>query len=209
MRPASSSAAPSSPARLHRDQALFFDNLLAAGVDHPDPYISNMATELKRSVRRNTAPDNGWDFAMIGRLENRAAVSFLRKESTRPLVALEVWAVIIEHLSMNDSVIPLTRAELAREVGCTASHISEVMTELETLGAVTRERHACPGVRGPGVVRYSVNPWFATRLSNGDRVAAQSKVPRPKRPKLRAIKGGLSSPSERRSRAPLLPMPVL
>lgn len=193
---------------LRRDQSLMIEAQLAPLFESDDPAVLAMAAAFRADLRRSTAPDNGWDFSMIGLRENRAVVSHLRKASARPLVALEVWAVIIEHLQRDSSVIPLTRAEIAREVGVSPANVSEVMSELFKFGAILRERVPSPGVRGPGVVRYSVNPWFATRLPKGVRADEQAKVPRPKmRAKLRTIEGGLSS--ERRSRAPAVRPAVL
>lgn len=193
---------------LRRDQSALVEAHLAPLFQSDDPAIVAIAVSLRSEVRRSTSPDNGWDFSMIGLRENRAVVSHLRKESARPLVALEVWAVIIEHLQRDSSVIPLTRAQIAAEVGVSPANVSEVMSELFKFGAILRQRVPSSGVRGPGIVRYSVNPWFATRLPKGVRADEQAKVPRPKaRAKLRAIEGGLSS--ERRSRASVVPPPVV
>src|SRR5690349_12654757 len=70
------------------------------------------------------------------------------------------------------------RDELAADLGVTANHVSRIMSELERIGAITRLRVRVPGLRGPGPVRYLMNPRVGTHLSGEARRQAQADAPR-------------------------------
>jgi hypothetical protein len=50
------------------------------------------------------------------------------------------------------------------------------MGELESIGAISRRREKVPGMRGPGAVRYFMNPNIATHLNGKARDKAQAKA---------------------------------
>jgi hypothetical protein len=77
-----------------------------------------------------------------------------------------------------------SRDELADAVGTNADNVSRIMTELETLGAISRQRVKVAGMRGPGVVRYFMSPRVGTHLGGKAREVAQQEVP------LRIMEGG-------------------
>ena len=52
----------------------------------------------------------------------------------------------------------MRREELAQEIGCTPDNVSQLMGVLERMGAVRRTRQKVPGMRGPGVAVYYINP---------------------------------------------------
>jgi predicted transcriptional regulator len=72
----------------------------------------------------------------------------------------------------------LTREEMAEQIGEEPSNVSRIMTELEGIGAITRQRLKVAGMRGPGVVRYFMNPNIATHLPKKHRGKAQAKAPK-------------------------------
>jgi hypothetical protein len=43
------------------------------------------------------------------------------------------------------------------------------MADLESIGAIARRRERVAGMRGPGVVRYFMNPGVATNLVSHER----------------------------------------
>ena len=143
------------------------------------------AGELLAAIDRSTAADNGWSFLMVSPEDNAKVVSWLLDNSKRPLVAVRLWSTLFLHLRRDTGEIVLTREELAEAVGATPTHVSEIMGELEALGAISRHRVKVAGMRGPGLVRYFMNPRVATHQSGVARVMAQAEAP-----KLRSIEGG-------------------
>ena len=72
-------------------------------------------------------------------------------------------------------------------VGCeTPNHVSEIMGELATIGAISRRREKVAGMRGPGLVRYFMNPKVGTHLTG----AARDKAQTDSAPLLALINGG-------------------
>lgn len=143
------------------------------------------AGELLAAIDRSTAADNGWTFVMMSPADNARVVSWLVANSGRPLVAVRLWALCFEHLRRDTGEIVMTREELAEAVGASADHVSAIMGELEGLGAISRQRVKVAGMRGPGLVRYFMNPTIATHQTGVARVMAQAEAP-----KLRSIEGG-------------------
>ena len=82
----------------------------------------------------------------------------------------------------------LTRDQLAEMVGDTADNVSAIMGELEGIGAISRRRERVAGMRGPGRVRYFMNPVVGTHLAGGERDAAQADAP--PGPLLHLMQGG-------------------
>jgi hypothetical protein len=71
----------------------------------------------------------------------------------------------------------LRRDEIADAVGEQPEHVSTIMTELMDFGAISRKREKVGGMRGPGVVRYFMNPKVATHLAGKERDDAQAEAP--------------------------------
>ena len=76
----------------------------------------------------------------------------------------------------------LTRDELAERVGIAPRHVSEIMTELEGIGAVSRRRAG-------RAVRYYMNPMIGTHLPGQARDAAQAAA---RQLELELVDGGIS-----------------
>lgn len=102
--------------------------------------------------------------------------------------AVAVWSELFSAVDHDTGEILLTRTEIAELAGITVRHVSNVMTELESIGAISRRRERVAGVRGPGLVRYFMNPHVATHLAGAARDAAQ--VEAAPGPLLRVMEGG-------------------
>ena len=107
-----------------------------------------------------------WRFVMVGPRENLAIVRWLQARSKRPVAAVRLWAVLLTGLRGDTLEVCFSRSELAREVGIAARGVSEIMTELESVGAISRRRDG----RG---VRYFLHPKAGTCLASPARERAQ------------------------------------
>ncbi len=75
-----------------------------------------------------------------------------------PRSTRRVFDYVLTHLEPGTGFVTLSREEIAELVGILPKHVSSAMTRLENLGAITRERVKIPGLKGPGMVRYRINP---------------------------------------------------
>lgn len=128
-------------------------------------------------IDRQTASRNKWTFVMLSPSQNRIVVDYLADHSARPLVALRLWALCFDHLRTDTGEILLSRDEVAKKLDQAPRTISEMMTELESFGAIIRRRERVAGMKGPGMVHYYMNPRVATHLSGQERDKAQSEAP--------------------------------
>ena len=97
-------------------------------------------------------------------------IAHLRRHSRRPLVAMELFTRLFSYLPPDGNEVRADRSELARVTGCTVENVSEIMGELEAVGAIYRRREG----RG---VRYFVNPLLGTHLAGAVRDRAQAEAP--------------------------------
>lgn len=144
------------------------------------------AGEIIATIDRTTAVENGWTFVMMSPADNAKVVAWLAANSTRPMVAMQLWATLFLHLRRDTGEIVQTRDGLADAVGVGADHVSEIMGELESIGAISRNRVKVAGMRGPGMVRYFMSPRVATHLTGKARQDAQTEAG----PLLRVMEGG-------------------
>ncbi len=128
------------------------------------------AAELMTIVERRLAATRGWGFVMVDPVAYAEVIAHLRRHSRRPLVAMELFTRLFSYLPPDGNEVVADRDELARVVGCTPPHVSEIMRELEDVGAVYRRR------AGRGV-RYFVNPRLGTHLAGATRDRAQAEAP--------------------------------
>jgi len=159
--------------RLKADQA---ERLRQLVLDFPD-LPARAAGEIVAAIDRQTSSRNGWTFVMLSPEQNAAVVQWLATTSARPLVAVRLWAVLFSNLRTDTGEIVQTRDELAELVAVDPKHVSEVMGELASIGAITRRREKVAGMRGPGLVRYFMNPRVATNLTGAARDQAQATAP--------------------------------
>jgi len=137
---------------------------------------SALLWDLKRKNKLNDP--NTWTFIMISPEQNRSVVQWLKNNSKRPLIALELWSVLFENVHHETSQIMLTRQELAKELNVHTQSITNIMSELESIKAIIKQKE------GRGVTYY-MNPNVATHLNQEERDKA-----RPKAPSLEVINGG-------------------
>lgn len=133
--------------------------------------------ELIAEIDRRTASKNGWTFVMLSPEQNAQVVEWLAENSTRPQAATKLWAKLFTALRTDTGEIVMTRDELAGAVKIEPKHVSEIMGELEKIGAITRRRQRVAGLRGPGLVRYFMNPRIGTHLTGTARDMAQAEAP--------------------------------
>jgi hypothetical protein len=131
-----------------------------------DDLVARVGTLLDRHERSR----NRWHFVMVEPNLYHEVVVRLAGNSKRPLLAVKLWSLLFSKLPDDSNEVLADRNELARELGCGPAHVSEVMSELEELGAVYRRKEG----RG---VRYLVHPSFGTHLTGAVRDRAQAEAP--------------------------------
>ena len=164
------------PMRSKRKQLRDEQAAVLRGALLPFEHDIPLVRELIASIDRETAARNGWTFIMISADQNRAVVRWLRVNSARPMCAATLWAELFSAVDRDTGEIMLTRDQLAELAGITVQHVSDIMTELEGIEAIIRHRERVAGMRGPGRVRYFMNPLVGTHLPGGLRDAAQAKA---------------------------------
>jgi AraC-like DNA-binding protein len=98
-----------------------------------------------------------WIFAMISPVQNAAVVRWLGEHSTRPQVAVRLWAELLTALRPDTGEILLSRLDLAQRLGVQPQNLSRLMTELASINAIRREKQG-------RAVRYFLNPNIATHI---------------------------------------------
>ena len=137
---------------------------------HSASAASPVLGRLAAVVERELASRSGWSFIMVEpRLYAEVAVH-LAEHSRRKITALKLWARLFELLPPDSNEVMADRDGLARLVGCTPNHVTDIMRELEAIGAIYRRRDG----RG---VRYFVNPRLGTHLAGTVRDRAQAAAP--------------------------------
>ena len=126
------------------------------------------------TIDRQTAATRGWTFVMLSPAQNAAVVTWLRRNSGRPGVAVQLWAELLTGLRIDTGEVLITRKELAERVEAAPNAVTDILTELEGIGAISRQRKRVKGMRGPGQVSVFVNPNVATRLVGTARDKAQA-----------------------------------
>jgi Crp-like helix-turn-helix protein len=132
--------------------------------------------EIIGTIDRQTASEAGWPFVMLNPEQNAAVARWLGKNSSRPKIALVLWQELFTALRRDTGEIMLTRDELATRVGTHPDHVSRVMHELASIGAIIVHREKVAGMRGPGRAIYLMNPNVATNLTSAARDRAQAEA---------------------------------
>ena len=97
---------------------------------------------------------NGAVYHATACTKRRAVVRWIAKHSKRPMNASQLWAELFTAAHPSTGDILLTRAELAARLGLEPRTISELMTELAGINAITRRR--APGdLRDEPQCRYA------------------------------------------------------
>jgi hypothetical protein len=156
--------------RLRQEQARALRGMVLDFEGLPD----HAARAIIGAIDRETVAENGWTFVMLSPAQNRAVINWLLEQADRPREAVALWALLFEHLDRHTGMILLTRDELAEQVDTHPDNISRIMADLESIGAISRRRERIAGLRGPGMVRYFMNPNVATHLAGKARDEAQA-----------------------------------
>ena len=159
--------------RLRADTAVELRRLV---LEHPG-LPERARGEIIATIDRETASQNGWTFVMLSPEQNAAVMRWLRQHSGQPVVALALWGELFTALRRDTGEIVLTRDELAERVGTRPNHVSTVMHELASIGAIIVRRERVPGLQGPGRAVYFMNPTVATNLAGAARDRAQGEAP--------------------------------
>jgi len=152
--------------------------------------LGDAVGRLYVQIKNLTSPALGTTepFVMIRPTQNRAVTRWIMENSKRPMKALDVWMLLFEHLFPHTGQIMLTREEIAEQVGVPVNHISQIMNELVTFGAIFSEREKVSGMRGPGLVRYYMNKHVAEAGSRATQEEL-ALIPKPGA-KLEVVQGG-------------------
>src|SRR3954470_14055435 len=134
--------------------------------------------EIIATIDRQAAAQASWTFVMLSPDQNAAVMRWLRQHSERPVLALALWGELFTALRRDTGEIALTREELAERVSARPNHVSGVMHELASTGAVIVHREKVAGMRGPGRAVYLMNPNVGTHLAGAARDKAQAEAPR-------------------------------
>jgi hypothetical protein len=161
------------PERLREEQAAALRQLVLAFPGLPGPAVGSIVA----AIDRETVATSGWTFAMLSPAQNRAVVNWLLENSSRPQKAVSLWSLLFEHLRRDTGEIMLSREEMAEQIGERADNVSLIMTELQGISAISRRRERVAGMRGPGMVRYFMNPNVGTHLVGAARDKAQARAP--------------------------------
>jgi hypothetical protein len=123
---------------------------------------------ILNTLSRATSPDESqgiWPggFTMINRKQTKAVWDAIRAlpADDRPNHVRHAFDLVLLNLRQDNGEVMLTRDEIAAEIGCAPKHASTVMGTLERMGVIRRERRKVPGMQGPGMVVYFINPHVA------------------------------------------------
>jgi len=181
------------PERLRRDEGARIREALIDVQEGAEPMVSAAIDRLLSVLDRLSASSNRWTFLMLSPDQNAIVVDYLASHSKRPVVAMRLWALLFKHLRTDTGEVTLSREEIAAKLGVPVQNVSSLMSELVKFGAISRKREVVAGLRGPGLVRYFMNPNVATHLAGKARDDAQREVP----PVLQLV-GGTVHPAQRK-----------
>lgn len=123
--------------------------------------FSRITHELQKAARPDTT-EGLWPggFTMISRDQTKLVWDAIRAlpPEDRPQQVRHAFDLALLSLRQDTGEIMMRREELAQEIGCTPDNVSQLMGVLERMGAVRRTRQKVPGMRGPGVAVYYINP---------------------------------------------------
>ena len=152
--------------------------------------ISKATHGLHKHARPDTE-EGLWPggFIMLSRAQTKAIWDAIRAlpADERPNQVRHAFDLVLLNLRQDTGEVMLTRDQLAEEIGCASTHVSNVMGTLARMGVVRRERRRIEGVRGPGMAVYFVNPHVAW---NGSLDIRKAEAKEAKTPALTLMEGG-------------------
>jgi CRP-like cAMP-binding protein len=107
------------------------------------------------------APDpnaENWTFVMISPSQNHAVVKWLMQNSKRRNEAIDLWSLLFTAMRNDTGEVMLTRAQMAERVGTNLPNVSRIMTELESINAIRREKSG-------RATRYFMSAQIATHMA--------------------------------------------
>ena len=123
--------------------------------------ISRATYALQKAARPDTE-EGLWPggFTMISRDQTKLVWDAIRAlpPEDRPQQVRHAFDLALLSLRQDTGEIMMRRDELAEEIGCSPQNVSQIMGVLERMGAVRRTRQKVPGIRGPGMAVYFINP---------------------------------------------------
>lgn len=110
----------------------------------------------------------------------------------RPHDVRRVLDKSLVHLRQDTGEIMLTRLELSEATGIAENNVTKAMSVLANLGVIIKgERRKYPGLKGPGLATYFINPHAAWNGALALRSVEAEKQPTPL---LRLMQGGKADP---------------
>ena len=134
------------------------------------PGAEKCLSHLLDFLDRELSAERHWTFTMVETTLFDEVATYLAAHSKRPKKALLLWCKLFRFLPSDSNEVQASRDELARLLNVKPQDISEIISEMEEIGAVYRR----PDGRG---VRYYVNPLLGTHLSGRIRDRAQDEAP--------------------------------
>jgi len=132
--------------------------------------VASLVWEAKKQAHLHEETKEGKPFIMMFSEQNTLVVRWLTTNSKRPLKAVELWSVLFEYVNYETGQIMLSRQELANNLNISSRHITNIMSELESIKAIIKEKE------GRGVTYY-LNPNVGTHLPQPHRKLAQAQAP--------------------------------
>jgi CRP-like cAMP-binding protein len=153
--------------------------------------LSRAIYSAQKQSRPNTEGLWPGGFTMISRDQTKLVWDAIRAlpPEDRPQQVRHAFDLALLSLRQDTGEIMMRRDELAEEIGCSPQNVSQLMGVLERMGAVRRTRQKVPGMRGPGVAVYYINPHVGW---NGSLDARKAEADESQPPMLVLMEGGKS-----------------
>jgi hypothetical protein len=163
------------PERLKAQQGMALRQLVLDFFGDAGP--NRTVGELLIAIDRVTATDrDDWRFILMAAEQFNAVADWLEEHSARPRMAVRLFRHLLRFVDPRTDEILRTRDELAELIKARPADVSTVMNELVAIGAIRRERERVPGLKGPGMVHWYLNPLVATHLPLKARERAQAEA---------------------------------
>lgn len=147
-----------------------------------------------RAAARITQPAPGADvwpggFTMISLAQVGRVWDAIRElpAQDRPQDVRRAFDLVLLNLAPDEGRVNLTREEFAEKMGVRPEDASTALGVLVRLGVLTRERVRAPGLRGPGLAVFHINPHVAW---NGALDVRKERAAKQAGPLLQLMEGG-------------------
>ena len=131
--------------RLREEQAAALRQMILDFEGLPD----HAAGAIIAAIDRETAAENGWTFVMLSPAQNRAVITWLLEHSEPAAKAVALWVAPVRAPRPPHRHDP-AHARRDRRAGRRApDNVSEIMADLESIGAISRRRERVPACAAP------------------------------------------------------------